>query len=438
MIDSLRHFFSGKKTVLWGLGAEGKATVEFLLNSIPGTLFTVSDRDPQALQSLDDPRIIKIEEKELLRQIDRFELIVKSPGVRTAHLGFDPSIKEKIVSQADIFLSFWPGKTVGVTGSKGKSTTSSLIYHLLKEGGFKAYLGGNIGIPPFHLLPFADEKAIAVLELSSYQLEYCKHSPAIALWLNLFHEHLNYHGSFEAYAQAKSHIGRFQSPKDYFIYDPGDQALELFLLSQEKMPGIPLPVEGKGRSQVDLSRLGIPGRHNKKNALFAARVALLLGMPAEAISEALSSFRGLPHRLEYVATVGGISYYNDSISTVPEATLAGIEAIPSVRTLIVGGQDRGVDLGLFCARLCTVQELETLILLPETGWRIGFLLKEMGFKKNLFLVKSLEEAVELAGRYTPKGYSCLFSPAAPSYHLYLNFEKRGEHFKSLVLQLKQS
>ncbi|QSR87889.1 UDP-N-acetylmuramoyl-L-alanine--D-glutamate ligase [Methylacidiphilum caldifontis] len=435
MIDSIRNFFLGKKTLVWGLGMEGQATLELLLKTLPETLFYVCDRDLQALNAINNPWVKKIEENQLLKQIDQFELIVKSPGIRTAHLSFDPSLKKRIVLQTELFLRFWPGKTIGVTGSKGKSTTSSLIYHLLKQGGFKVYMGGNIGIPPFRLIPFADEKSIAVLELSSYQLEYCRHSPSIALWLNLYQEHLNYHGSFEAYAHAKSNIARFQSIGDYFIYNQDNPDLTNYLFSQEKMPGIPVQLDGKEDNLIDLSRLKIPGKHNKKNALFAATAALLLGMPANAIAEALDSFQGLPHRLEYVATVKGVAYYNDSISTVPEATLAGIEAIPSVRSLIIGGQDRGISLESFSSRLCELTMIENLILLPETGWRIGYLLKDKCTKKNIFFAKDLEEAVLLASRYTPKGYSCLFSPAAPSYHLYLNFEKRGEHFKNLVLQL---
>ncbi|WP_244228446.1 UDP-N-acetylmuramoyl-L-alanine--D-glutamate ligase [Methylacidiphilum sp. Yel] len=436
MTEAIRSYFLGKKILIWGLGLEGMATLEFLLTNLPGTFFFVSDSNPATLKAIHSPWIRQIEENDLFSCMENFDVIVKSPGIRTSHLAIEPSIKEKIVLQTDLFLHFWPGITIGITGSKGKSTTTSLIHHLLKKNGLEAYIGGNIGVPPFHLIPFASEKAIAVLELSSYQLEYCQHSPSIAIWLNLYQEHLNYHGSFEAYSRAKSNIARFQSSENFFLYNADNPSLSEFLASFDPLPGKLIAIDEKWKETFDCSRLKLPGEHNKRNALFAALTASLFGISAEKIAEAFASFCGLPHRLEYVATIEGISYYNDSIATVPEATLAGIEAIANVQSLIIGGQDRGLPLEDFASKLCQTINLRNIILLPETGWRIGTFFERKNHKKNLFFAKDLEEAVIIASKFTAKGSSCLFSPAAPSYHRYLNFEKRGEHFKRLVLQLQ--
>ncbi|CAB4244570.1 UDP-N-acetylmuramoylalanine--D-glutamate ligase [Methylacidimicrobium sp. AP8] len=433
--SELPRFLEGKKILVWGLGREGRATAELLHRFLPGQPFAVADRSPQALQAAELAAlpVDRYEEAEALRRLPEFDLILKAPGIPTRRLALDGQAG-KVSCQADLFLRFAPCPVIGVTGTKGKSTTASLLAHICRSAGRKTFLVGNIGIPPFAVWGDLDPESVVVCELSSYQLEFVHSSPHIALWTNLYPEHLNYHGSFDAYASAKSRIARWQSKRDFLVYPEDDpkvaDRLEIDGGSAKRMP-----YRGpEDLPAIDFSRFRPLGRHNRKNAAAALLAAEFLGIPASIMQEAIDSFSPLPHRLEPTGRVRGVAFYNDSISTVPESALVALDALPNVRTLIVGGQDRGLPLEGFARALAACSSLRTVILLPETGLRLGALLRGSGvrFSGDLFFVETLEAAVRTAIAETPEGSCCLFSPAAPSYNAYRDFEERGDHFRELI------
>ncbi|MDD2676150.1 MAG: UDP-N-acetylmuramoyl-L-alanine--D-glutamate ligase [Methylacidiphilaceae bacterium] len=438
----LVRFLEGKKILVWGLGREGKATIDLLHRYLPGQPFAVADRSPEALEAaeLATFRVDRYEEAEALRRLPEFDLILKAPGIPTRHLALDGEAA-KVNCQTGLFLRFAPCPVIGVTGTKGKSTTASLLAHICRSAGRKTFLVGNIGIPPFAVWGDLDPGSIVVCELSSYQLEFAQSSPQIALWTNLYPEHLDFHGSFAAYARAKSAIARWQSAEDVLIYSAADPALADRLQKEgDTGAGRRIPYRGPtDLPMIDFSRFQPLGEHNRKNAAAALLAANVLGIEESAMQEAIDSFSPLPHRLEPAGLVGEISFYNDSISTVPESALVALAALPNARTLIVGGQDRGLLLEGFARSLAKVRSLQTIILLPETGSRLGELLRRADppFAGTLRFAETLEAAVRMALVDTPQGASCLFSPAAPSYNAFRNFEERGSHFMALIRRARQ-
>ncbi|MDE1169673.1 MAG: UDP-N-acetylmuramoyl-L-alanine--D-glutamate ligase [Verrucomicrobium sp.] len=430
----LAAFLAPQKLLLWGLGKEGLSSYRFLRRHFPQKPLAVADARPEILR--EDPQLAAdrhvsfLPQGEVPARLAEFDLVLKAPGVPIAE--FDLSGRtERISGQADLFLRFAPGRVVGVTGTKGKSTTSALLHHLLRPSqGAALRLGGNFGIPLWDFIEELEPGSCTVAELSSYQLETVRHSPAIAVWLNLYEEHLNYHRTFAAYAAAKANLARFLSADGHLVYWDGDPRLA------EAMAGLPRRAQRhafNGDSPFPFRQPArLPGRHNRLNALAALTAARLVGIDEATVQDSLDSFQSLPHRLEYLGEAEGVRYYNDSISTVPEATLAALEALPETRTLIVGGMDRGISYdGL--ARELASGSLRRLILLPDTGKRIAALLQKQGaLGFDVREAKDLEEAVALARDGAGPGEVCLFSPAASSYHRYRNFEERGEAFRALV------
>jgi UDP-N-acetylmuramoylalanine--D-glutamate ligase len=430
----LEAFFKGKKVLVWGLGREGRAFLR-LAQKWTGVSLSLTDRkEPSDIGKL-VTAYRWFSEDQALKQWDCFDWVLKSPGVCLRRFGVSGQKADKILSQSELLVRFAPGLVIGITGTKGKSTTSALLYQMLVHGGRRSRIAGNIGIAPLEIWEELDPNTLVVCELSSYQLE-CMHvSPRVAVWLNLFPEHLDYHGGFESYRSAKARIALFQEPRDWLVYrslDPGIQeALKLFRPKGERIPFDRSPTVDLPESPYLL------GNHNRLNLRAAATTARLLGVDPRAIAEAIASFRGLPHRLQQVSLPGGVRFFDDSISTVPQATLAALEAVPDTATLILGGQDRGIPYEAFVSELVQKPKLSTLILLPPSGWRLHSLLvsQDPPFSGRVLLAENLEAAVELAVRHTPKGASCLFSPAAPSAPPFRNFEERGKAFQELLQAL---
>ncbi|MGD9896523.1 MAG: UDP-N-acetylmuramoyl-L-alanine--D-glutamate ligase [Candidatus Methylacidiphilaceae bacterium] len=431
----LFRFLAGKKILVWGLGREGRAAIDLFRRFLPGQKFAVADRSAAALGAAELSALCvdRLGEAEALRRLPEFDLVLKAPGISVHHLALNGEAS-KITSQADLFLRFAPCPVIGVTGTKGKSTTASLLAHICRCDGRRTFLVGNIGVPPFAVWGDLGAKSVVVCELSSYQLEFSRSSPHIALWTNLYPEHLNFHGSFAAYARAKSRIARWQSSGDLLLYSGDDRTIANYL-EKEGGAGKRIPYQGpEDMPSIDFSRFQPLGRHNRKNAAAALLAAKSLGIAPSAMQEAIDSFSPLPHRLEPAGAFRGISFYNDSISTVPESALVALAALPEARTLIVGGQDRGLRLDGFARALAASHTLGTIILLPETGFRLGELLRRADppFRGTLVCVDTLAAAVREAIHHTPEGACCLFSPAAPSYNAFRNFEERGNQFRTLI------
>ena len=437
----LADFLSGQNLLLWGLGKEGLSSYRFLRRHFPEKELTLADDRIGTLRAAPpfaaDPHLRFLAAPLTPAVLDSFDLILKSPGIPTAALNLSPALTAKLTGQADLFLRFAAGRIVGITGTKGKSTTSHLLAHFLRAGNIDVHLGGNIGIPLWDFIDELRPTSVTVAELSSYQLEHARHSPHIAIWLNLYEEHLNYHGTFAAYRDAKANLARHLAPTGHLIHRADDprlaEALAPLNLRAHLHPftaasHFPYSLEGNRQ---------LPGPHNALNAFAALTAARLLASDEAAIPRALENFRSLPHRLEYLGTFAGVRYYNDSISTVPEATLAALAALPETDVLILGGMNRGVSYQALAEALHR-PGLRHVLLLPETGAIVGKLLEPRSTlpgAPQVTHVETLEEAVAHARRVARPGGTCLFSPAASSYHRYRNFEERGEAFRALVREI---
>ncbi len=423
-MQQFKKIFPERKSVLiLGFGKEGHSTFSFLAKYFPECKVGIADQNTRiADEGIKVPLYLG---KDYLQAINDYDLIIKSPGIVLRDI--PESTKEKITSQTDLFLREFGRQTIGITGTKGKSTTASLIYHLLKSTGRSTLLMGNIGLPAFDFLKKIRKDDLMVYELSAHQLEFVHSSPHIAVLLNLFPEHLDYFRTFERYKQAKLNIFRFQQPDDCAFC--GEEIPE-FTGACETISGTEDTFGKNLRPQELLQRAGLKGEHNLKNILLAFRVLLRLGIPLEDLPRALSGFHALPHRLEYVGKFGGIDFYNDSISTVPQSTIAAVRSIAHVDTLILGGFDRRLDYSGLVDFLSET-DIKHFFFLGKAGERMLKLFDARDNNKNLYPVVDLI-AVFHQLQKLPHVSSCLLSPAAASYDQFHNFEHRGDIFKKLA------
>lgn len=423
---------NGKKVCILGYGREGKAMFHAIEKYAPYAKMTIGDVDINAVNDLLDKKrstplksgySLQTGINVWLRELDQHEIIIKSPGIFSNEQL--EKVKEKITSSTQIFFDSIQGSgstTIGVTGSKGKSTTSSLIASILREAGKNVYLCGNIGIPSIGLLEKKSSNTIFVLEMSSYQLSDLHSSPTIAVVTSFFPEHLDYHGTLENYLEAKKHITMFQTKEDR-VYFHGTQEGPKVIANMSA--GEKIPFTDKD-SPVSIEETHLIGTHNLSNIAAAFLVCRDLGIEEATIIKAIKEFKGLNHRLENLGEHHGITWINDSISTTPESTIAAIEAIgENLGCIILGGQDRGYDFSELIKKVPDV-----VILFPGSGETMFELLKNSG--KKIILVQTMKEAVDTAKKETPKGTVCLLSPASPSYGYFKNFEERGDAFRKEI------
>ncbi|MES2087455.1 MAG: UDP-N-acetylmuramoyl-L-alanine--D-glutamate ligase [Patescibacteria group bacterium] len=405
-----------KKIAILGFGVEGQATLRFLKHFFPEKEIGIVDQKdgPDYLEKLKD-----------------YDLVVKTAGIPGG------KVSQKYTTATNIFFANTKCKVVGVTGTKGKSTTTSLIFEMLKVDGKDVRLVGNIGIPMLNELLIEEPKdRIYVCELSSYQLEDLRLSPHVAVFINFFPDHLDYHGGLENYWSAKKNIISFQTEKDYFVYNSDFE--ELKKLAKEGR-GVAVPFMEKLPFVSEI--IPLLGKHNVDNVRAAAAAARILGVNDAVIEKAVREFKPLPHRLEKVGTFKGITFYDDAISTTPESTIAGIEALSHVGTIFLGGTDRGYNFDLLAQKIFE-KGIGAVVLFPESGARILKALKkvstEMGLSvPKIFATDDMKMALVFAYDNTPKGTICLLSTASPSYSLWRNFEEKGELFQNFVKELGQ-
>ena len=378
------RFLGVKKVGILGYGREGHVTEAYIRKTYPHLEIGILDKN---------------DDDQYLERQNEFDLVVKTPGISKT------KVNVPYVTATNVFFSQNKNFTIGVTGSKGKSTTASLIFEMLKAGGKKVRLIGNIGSPMLGVFSEAiDPEEIFVVELSSYMLDDIEYSPNIAVLLNLFPEHMDYHGGVENYYAAKENIFRFQKAGDTALRFPFSEEIPL---SEEEIP--------------------LLGKHNQENIRAALAVARLLDISDEAIKEAIMNFKPLPHRLECAGTFEGITFYDDAISTTPESTMMALEALPDVDTIFLGGADRGYDF-MELEKSLRAHHVRNIVLFPKTGERM--LTSRDGF--TIFETESMEEAVAFAFQHTASGKVCLLSTASPSYSLWKDFEEKGVLFKRAV------
>src|SRR3990167_2727884 len=303
--------FKNKNVAVFGFGQEGESVVNFML----GQKARVSVFDVRSEDKFDREQISRLKEKGVEFRFDKypesfsgFDCVVRSPGISPLSQVFEKIKKEAIAvtSATKIFFDLCPAPIIGITGTKGKGTTSTLIYEMLKKQGIDAYLGGNIGLPPLEFLASLKSDSWVVLELSSFQLQDLTKSPKIALVLMVTSEHLDYHRDLKEYIDAKRNILRFQSRSDFAILNRDYPA--------------------SNESDIHTADILLPGKHNFENACAASMAAYLAGVEIPNIASVLKEFRGLEHRLELVRIFNEVKYYDDSFSTTPETAVAAIEA----------------------------------------------------------------------------------------------------------------
>jgi len=451
--------WSKKRILLLGFGEEGRANLHFAARCGAAEIAIADQAQTIKLRADESPLVRRVYSgSEWLTGLFDFDVIMRSPGVPLRYVkevrAQAPNVL--ITSGTELFLERHRDITIGVTGTKGKSTTSSLICHMLKLANFDAILGGNIGIPALRLLD--TPASLYVLELSSYQLADIHHSPHVAVFLNLYPEHLDHHGDFQAYGEAKANIARFQHHGDYLVLPSDTPLLEQITKERQaelRLWGAPASCawidndvyyyrckKGIAHAVCGISDTLLKGPGNQRNILAALACLSHLSIPADVLRDAITTFQPLPHRLETVGVVGGVTYVNDSISTVPEAAINALETFDGlVSTMILGGYDRGVSFDKLADYLLRTT-VRTIIVFPPSGARIAQALRQHPLFTNQRLeiieVSTMHDAVNNAALRTPQSTVCLLSPASPSFPLFRNFEERGATFRETVLKLHTS
>ena len=458
-----------RRVVLLGFGVEGQATYEFLRARFPNKTIGIADRKPLVDLGVAPALLSRLEQdrnlllhcgENYLDSLRSYELIVKTPGIAKTNptLGAVVERGALLTSHMEIFFELYDSRRViAVTGTKGKSTTTSLVYKLAGEGGLDVILAGNIGDPPLLHLDQATDKTVFVLELSSYQLEPLRRSPHIAVLLNIVPEHLDYHASFAEYASAKENITRFQDSSDFLVYN-SDFTLPTEIADRSRARVVPFSVKrsldfgcyleddrivfADGHMQKEILRttdIPLIGAFNVQNVCAAVATVGMAGASTETMADSVRSFKPLPHRLEYIGEYNGIRFYNDSISTVPESALSALEALGAdVQTMILGGHERHLDYADFARELLR-SNVENLILFSPTGERMWEAVQSAagdGINSlTAFPVETMEEAVRVAFEKTVRARICLLSPASPSFGKFKDYRERGDIFRKQVEEM---
>lgn len=422
----------GKKIIIIGFGKEGRSAAKFLGKANQITVY-------------DD------KEKTQIEGIDRFDLIVRSPGVRPDH----PLVKKLAAAGAaqtsptQIFFDLAPCPIVAVTGTKGKGTTSTLIYEMLKTQYENVFLAGNIGTPALEILPKLTEESLVVLELSSFQLMDLTKSPHVAVVLMITQEHLDWHQDEEEYLLAKTPIVKYQGKTDFAVINwdfPNSKNLANFtkakIISFSTQGPADLYISGdslmSGKEIVaNVSGVLIPGRHNLQNVLAAIAAAKIYKIKNENLKKVISSFKGLDNRLQLIREVGGVVYYNDSFSTTPETTIAAIGAFTAPKILILGGSSKNSDFSNLGKAVAEDKTVKGIILIGVEGGRIKEAIEKAGKFGGQIAegAKNMKEIIASARSLAQNGDIVILSPACASFDMFKNYEDRGRQFASEVNKL---
>ena len=412
-IDQLRN----KKILILGFSREGRDTFLFLRTHFPKKVIGIADQK-DSIPHLPKKGVRIYLGKNYLRALKKYEVIVKSPGIAPHTIA--PFLRKShvVTSQTAMFFKLAEGTIIGATGTKGKSTTASLIAKVLQSGKMQVKLIGNVGTPVLQYLNKQSPEDVFVYELSSFQLEHVTKSPHIAVLLNLYPEHLDHHKSFAAYAKAKANITKYQSKTDFLLYNAKDAKVAA-IAKKSKAQRLPFAAKPRGSQVLKFVAPTEP----------AFLIGKLFGISQKKIQKTIQSFQPLPHRLERVGTFKQITFVNDSLATIPESTIAALDVLgKKAETLIAGGFDRGIDYKKLGKKI-EKSNLKTLILFPSTGTKI---LESIRKPPPHHFAKTMREAVQLCYKYTSKGKVCLLSPAASSFTMFQDYQNRGNQFKKFA------
>lgn len=423
-----------------GYGSQGVSALEYFQNQ--GHDITICDRN----ENLTIPQGIQAQLGEnYLENLDAFDLVVRSPSIHPRDLkNIDP---QKITSNTNEFFKACPTKNIiGVTGTKGKGTTSSLIARMLKTAGYTVHLGGNIGIPPLEMLKkHIQPDDWVILELANFQTIDLQYSPTIAVCLMVVPEHLDWHANYEEYKDAKKQLFRHQSPADTAIfYTDSLASIEIAAVSQGKkiayMSNEGAYVENDqvvidGKSICEVESVKLLGKHNLQNICAAVTAVWQITQDTDALHSVITSFTGLEHRLEFVRELHGVAYYNDSFGTTPETAIVAFEAFSRPKVGIVGGSDKGVPFDRLAQTIAT-SNTKALIAIGDTGPVIAQLVRERN--KDIHIIEGLvniQDMVTTAKELSAPGDVVLLSTGSASFGLFKDYKDRGEQFKQAVQAL---
>jgi len=455
-IDDLQKGLEGKRVVVVGMAATGMATAEFLAQRGAAVMVSEIKTENEAGISPQRLRSLGVEVEWGKHSPESFlsgDLIVLSPGVDPAIPPLEQAREQEIPIVSEVELASWflSPPLIAVTGTNGKSTTTALIGHILSTWGKRTFVGGNIGTPLIEYLLRTEEADYIVAEISSFQLEaIASFSPWIALLLNLGEDHFDRHPTFSAYAEVKGRIFLNQGPKDWAVINNDDAAVRSLCtqITSQLLPfgragngekGVWLEAEDtiiyrsdKGEERFSLERVKIKGMHNCENIMAAIGAASICGVPQGAIQEALESFEGLEHRLEWVGAWRGVNVYNDSKATNVASTLRALLSLDAPIILLAGGRDKGGDCSLLKK---PIEERATaLILMGEAKEKMHAALQG---PIPCHLVEGMEEGVRLAWKLARAGDVILLSPACSSFDMFDDYRERGRTFKEIVRKLAE-
>ncbi|MFN0072099.1 MAG: UDP-N-acetylmuramoyl-L-alanine--D-glutamate ligase [Chloroflexota bacterium] len=448
-----RPELAGQRAVIVGLGREGRDLARFLARS--GALVHVTDSRPEEALAVDLTALAELPLGYTLgghavHDLDTADVVYVSPGV-PPEIPFLLEARQRgirISSATELFFHYCPGTILGITGSSGKSTTTAMTGKVLQAAGRDAVIGGNIGVPMLGLLDRISEQTLVVMELSSFQLESLMMSPPIATVTNITPNHLDRHVTMDAYIRAKSQILDHQSPGNWAIVnrdDPESQRLKVHghkLQFSQREPvlgafqaGSELHINLGNGTHTVCSRHAIQlrGEHNVANALAVIATAAAAGIDSDAIRHGIEAFRALPHRLEPVGEIAGVTYFNDSIATSPERSIAALESFGEPMVLLAGGRDKYLPMDHWAAVI--QRRAHHLVVFGEAAPLIRQAAISAGIPASrISEAMALEDAVDAAVRVAHPGDVVLLSPGCTSYDAFFDFEERGERFRQLVTQ----
>lgn len=457
--EKLHHYLEGliqnKSVAILGFGREGQSTYRTLRKFFPTLPIMVLDKsetfDPEVQIILSkDPHVRTFLGGEYLSDVVHYDVIFKTPGIPLLLLPIQDAVNRGayVTSQTDVFFHVFGNQTVAVTGTKGKSTTSKVISDVLRHAHKKSIYIGNIGKPAFDSLDDIDQDTIVVYETSSHQCEGLRVGPHIAVFLNLFTDHLDYYGSFDAYATAKRQLFLLQKETNMCIHNCSDERVNEYIadtpprkigFSLEKRTDSSVWIQNDQVRAFDTDIINtheIPllGKHNILNIMPAIIIAHELGVPFTEISEGLKTITPVEKRLETVAVVDDVTYVDDALATIPEATIAALEALgSSVETLIVGGFDRGQDF-TDLARAIASSSVRTLIHFPTTGSKIASLVSQHSQTIAMHEVQTMGEAINIAKQNTHPGKTVLLSTGSASFGIFTDYRDRSNQYLRAITQ----
>ena len=457
-LEEFNNFLDEKQVAIIGMGVSNIPLLDYFYDkNAKVTVFSTNVLSDEIMEKINKYRYeVELGEDNLSR-LKGFDIIFRSPSALPTKHEFQSAVKKGAIltSEIEMVLKLAPCKIIGVTGTEGKTTTTSLIYEICKKAGYNCFLGGNIGKPIFTKINQMKPEDIVILELSSFQLMGMTVSPNIAVVTNIFPDHLNVHKSYEEYQDAKKSIFRNQTEEGIVILNKDNEITEkfadevkgkvIFFSSTKKLKNgyvydredgfIKQCTDGKCEKILNKNDIKLRGIHNYEN-ICAALAATETVASKEAQIEAVKNFKGVEHRLEFVREIDGVKYYNDSIGTSPASTIAGLNAFDENIILLAGGSDKGLDykeIGEVIAK-----KVGTLILTGPTAQKIEEATKQaLSEEKSIEIIhtNNLEESVKVAKEKARSGDIVLLSPASASFDAFKNFEERGNYFKTLVNNL---